>query len=110
MPDFSTLSGGQVLLALLVVLIGACVAMFGHWVGVRQAAGAERTSDRDRAFEMLKWATALAAEDDAGRAAAGRAALRALGSGGSADELSKLVANEVSVSFATLGSRPRTAA
>lgn len=110
MPDFSTLSGGQVLLALLVVLIGAGVASFGHWVGVRQAKGTERTTDRDRAFEMLKWATDLAAEGDAARAAAGRAALHALGAGGTADDLPQMVAAEVSTSFAAVASRPRTAA
>lgn len=110
MPDFSTLSGGQVLLALLVVLLSTGVGVFGHWVGVRQTVGAENTSNRDREFEMLRWAIALAADNDTNKSAAGAAALRALATGGSADNLARLMAHNVSISLTRNSGRPRSAA
>lgn len=78
MPNTSQMNGDQLMLALLIAIIGACVLIFGHWVRLRDNQAQDAARLRDHSLLMLTWATGLATDPDPVKAGAGVAALGAL--------------------------------
>lgn len=107
-PNLSSATGDQLVLALLIALLGWCAVMFGHWVHLRVADGVERGHERDRAVEMLRWATELATAGNVIQVRAGLAALDALSGCLDSDRAPELVAEDVLCSIRATGG-PREA-